>query len=134
MHARPIRNALCILMIGAALFCAVACSQRDACTHTLRNTQRSADGKLKAAILDVNCGAGLSAASSILIAAADADFRDEEDKAAVFEGTVRKLKWQDDALYVIYGNAKIKRVADFAKGVKLYYFEIEPATDLGSIK
>jgi hypothetical protein len=130
----PTLKVLCVLLAGAALFCAAACAQRDACVHTLRNTQNSADGKLKAAILDVKCGPSAPDASWILLAAADANFRDEEDKTAVFEGTVQQLKWQDDALYVIYGNAKIRRVADFAKGIKLYYFEIEPATDLGSIK
>jgi hypothetical protein len=129
----PTPKVLCILVVGTALFCAAACAKRDACVHTLRNTQSSADGKLKAAILDVKCGPGAPDASWILIAAADANFRDEEDKAAVFEGAVQQLKWQDGALYVIYGHAKIRRVADFAKGVKLYYFEIEPATDLGRI-
>jgi hypothetical protein len=116
------------------LLLSAACSKAPGCEHHVRAAQISPDGKLKAAVLDVKCGAGAPDTNWVLLSDANAQFRDAADKTAVFEGAVERVSWRGADLVVIYGHAKPSKTADFAKGVKIYYLESEPPIDLGKLR
>jgi len=121
-------------MTAASLLLAAACRSADSeCARTLRGVQSSPDGKFKAAILDVNCRATTGLASWVLIGAADAAFKNDADRAAVFQGSVKRVVWQRTDLVVIYDRAKPVATPAAAKGVAIVYLEAEPAVDLGAL-
>lgn len=130
---RITRVLLCVVAAVWVLV-AAACSSAAECHQKLRSAQTSPDGKLKAAILDASCGASGADKSWVLIADANAKFRDEEDKAAGFEGAVERISWRGDELLVIYGRAKPAKTPDSAKGIPINYLESEQPTDLGALR
>ena len=111
-----------------------ACSNPSECAHNLRDAQNSPDGKLKAVIVDVRCGATTAGTSWLLITDANAQFRDAADKVAVFDGSAERVVWRGAALLVIYGHAKPSQMLESAKGVRIVYLESEPAVDLGALR
>jgi hypothetical protein len=111
-----------------------ACSNARECAHNLRDAQNSPDGKLKAVIVDVRCGATSARSSWVLLADANAKFRDAADKVAVFDGSAERVVWRGTALLVVYGRAKPSQTPASAKGVQIVYLEAEPAVDLGALR
>lgn len=119
---------------AVALLILAACSNGSECAHNLRDAQNSPDGKLKAVIDDVRCGATSARSSWVLIADANAKFRDAADKVAVFDGSAERVVWRGTALLVVYGHAKPSQTPESAKGVQIVYLESEPAVDLGALR
>jgi hypothetical protein len=119
---------------AVSMLISAACSNGSECAHNLRDAQNSPDGKLKAVIVDVRCGATSAGSSWVLIADANAKFRDAADKVAVFEGSAQRIVWRGAALLVIYGHAKASQTPTSAKGVQIVYLESEPAVDLGALR
>lgn len=91
------------------------------CERTLRIERPSPDGRFKAAIEDVQCGATTRDASWILLAKAHDAFDDERDQVATFDGRVRDLQWQGADLVVLHGSAKPVRVARSAGATTIVY-------------
>ena len=108
-----------------AIIAACAKSGMVQCDHSLRGEQVSADGAFKAAVLDVACGATTADASWVLITAAKESFKDDRDKAAVFNGPIVKVLWDGNDLVVIYGDARPFKTPGSAKGVNIVYRESE---------
>jgi hypothetical protein len=119
---------------AVALLMLAACSNARECAHNLRDAQNSPDGKLKAVIVDVRCGATSARSSWVLLADANAKFRDAADKVAVFDGSAERVVWRGTALLVVYGRAKPSQTPASAKGVQIVYLEAEPAVDLGALR
>src|SRR5450631_212851 len=119
---------------AVSMLISAACSNGIECAHNLRDAQNSPDGKLKAVIVDVRCGATTANSSWVLIADANAKFRDAADKVAVFDGSAERVAWRATALLVVYGHAKPSQTPESAKGVQIVYLESEPAVDLGALR
>lgn len=91
------------------------------CEQTLRSEQISPDGRWKAAILDVQCGATTADANWILLTSKQSKFEGERDKVAVFEGRVENIAWQGERLIVSYGDARPFLMNPLAGKVQVIY-------------
>jgi hypothetical protein len=111
--------------VSLLLACLSACSYSPqfSCEKKLHDEVASADGRLKAAILDVQCGATTQDASWVVVSYAREDFDEERDKVAIFEGAVNDLTWQGNQLHVLYGTAKPFLMNKEAKGAQVIYRE-----------
>jgi hypothetical protein len=129
----PISKLVAHAAPAAAVLILAACAKSSDCAHNLREAQNSPDGKQKAVIVDVRCGATAAPNSWVLMTDAGAKFRDEADTVAVFEGSAERVVWRGAALLVIYGHAKPSHAPEAAKGVQIVYLESEPAVNLGAL-
>lgn len=111
--------------VSLLLACLSACggSPHFSCEKKLHDEVTSSDGRLKAAILDVQCGATTQDANWVVVSNASEDFDEERDKVAIFEGSVESVVWQGNQLHIIYGSSKPFLMNKEAKGAQVIYKE-----------
>jgi len=112
-------------VLVACLLGIASCQAEDMfeCEHNLRGEKASTNGLLKAAILDVKCGASTADASWILLTTAKAKVAGERDRVAVFEGRVREVVWEGPNLLVVYGDAKAISTTPAFQGTQILYHQ-----------
>lgn len=81
----------------------------------------STDGKMKAAIVDVQCGATTRDASWVLLASASEKFHDEKDRTATFDGSIPQLLWEGQDLVVEHGDARPTKTTEAVRNVHIVY-------------
>lgn len=81
-----------------------ACSPLPDCDQNIRDQIVSPDGLMKAALLDMQCGATTADATWVLMTASSKKFDVKKDNIAVFEGRV-DIRWEKKDLVVVYGDS-----------------------------
>lgn len=105
-----------------ALFAlALAACDGMPCEHIVRSEVMSPDGRFKAAILNVDCGATTQEATWIILSRAEDSYDFRKDRTSVFEGVVRDISWRAGTLAIDYGDAKIFERKSEAMGVAIVY-------------
>ena len=114
---------LVVIALAVAGFTLNGCDNASLmkCERRLHGQTLSPDGKLKAIIVDVQCGATNEDANWILLTDADREFDANRDRIAVFEGSVGRMTWRGNDLIVAYGTAKPFSLSKAVKGVRIVY-------------
>jgi hypothetical protein len=105
------------------LLVALGCSREPLfeCEHTVRGEKVSTDGKMKAAIVDVQCGATTRDASWVLLTSAGEKFHDEKDRIATFDGSIQQVLWEEQDLVVVHGDARPAKTTESVRNVHVVY-------------
>ena len=105
--------------------CALSLGGCDAgiftCDHELKSSVASPDGRLKAGVVFVQCGATTADATWVVLGASHKDFDYERDQVAVFEGGDVALGWAGNRLFVMPRKARAFRTDAVSKGVRIEY-------------
>lgn len=91
------------------------------CDYSARDVVISPVGNLKAAVVDVQCGATTRDASWVVIARSDSDFSYEKDRVASFNGAVSKIEWSDSSIVVTLGQADPVKVEKLPPGGSVFF-------------
>lgn len=92
------------------------------CSRDVIDQKMSPDGRKKAAIIDIGCGATTPLQTRVLIADVATRFDDERDEAARFHGNARRLEWAGSELRVFHGDTEPIRRPETFRGVTLSYW------------
>lgn len=77
-------------------------SMGSMCGYELKDQQIAPDGRRKAAVVEVDCGATTSYVTWVVMTRADAAFRYEKARVAVIEGRTGRIKWDGSKLVIFY--------------------------------
>jgi hypothetical protein len=99
------------------------------CEHVRTEEVPSPDGKMKAALFDVNCGATTTLLQWVLVTTADTEFADapnEHDRVAVFRGKVR-VAWDGPQQLIVtyFSDTMPVSTLDSMRGIHVLYREHE---------
>ena len=112
------------LALAIVTFSLVSCSQADPifdCDKEQTTSIDSKDGRFRATVLLVQCGATTADATWILLSPTSRNPDPEIDKAAVFDGTDIRVKWVDNLLDISFGDARLFKSASSLHGVSVQY-------------
>ena len=112
-----------IALLGFASFAVliVGCGPLPPCEKVESLSRTSPDGLLKAAIVDVKCGATTDDATRIVITGAVSKFDYDQDIVAIFDGHVKGISWESSTLVVDYGDARPTTMTVLYKTVPIKY-------------
>ncbi len=91
------------------------------CDKNINSEVMTDDGRVKSAIMGVQCGATSKDVSWVLMSAVGRPFDDKEDRIAVFEGKIDGIEWAGPDLLVRVGSGKPVYMAVLAYRVKVNY-------------
>jgi hypothetical protein len=112
---------LFLIIVSSSPALLSGCGGMFSCDYALHNEMASPDGSLKAALLDVQCGATTADAVWVLLTDSRSKFRYQQDRVAVFEGVVDHLAWKDHELIVFYGQSKPFQMDQSSHGIRISY-------------
>lgn len=121
MHITRLTRLALAVCLPLAMASTVGCQDIFECVHQPGKAVLSPDGKLKAALVEVACGATTANTTWVVLTDAAGKFDDERDEVAVFEGRVHQVSWEGCDLIVVYGDAKQIKASTSAKGVRIEY-------------
>lgn len=103
----------------------LASSLEMTCERQLLDQKISPDGRLKAAIVNADCGATTGFEARVLITQAGKSFDDVHDEAARFHGLARRLEWDGATLKVFEGDAEPTKAPNSFRGTPIAYVRAE---------
>lgn len=106
---------VCLLLSGCNI------NSIPECDKNIRGQVISPDGAMKAAIIDVQCGATAADASWVVLAESKNEFDINSNRVAVFEGKIESVEWRGGDLYVFYGDARPFEMRENGKGLRILY-------------
>jgi len=122
MTATLVFNSLLISMALAAPSNRIESeSPMGGCDYVVRNVVQSAEVRIKAAIVDVQCGATTRNASWIVLAGKDSDFSYEKDRAASFNGAISEIEWSGSDIVVSLGLATPVKIEKLPRGGSIFF-------------
>lgn len=112
------------LLLGAFLSACYADAIFE-CDHEERSLVESGDGRFKASVVLVQCGATTSDATWVLLYPAKEKPDPDSDKVAVFEGTDLRVEWVDRQLKIAYGDVRLFKNESSLHGIQVQYMKID---------
>lgn len=94
-----------VLVAAAALYVQKVgglIAQNTTCGFDVKDAKTSPDGKLKAAILRINCGATTRYSSVVVLTEVETKLDFERDRVAQFRHMADEIHWDGDKLVVTY--------------------------------
>ncbi len=117
---------VCALALAYGAYLAVGVHElASVCAREVIDEKVSPDGRRRAALVYLDCGATTSGTTWLLIADAKAPFDDNRDRAALLKRRASRLEWAGTELRVFKGKAESSEIAERFRGTPISYCAAE---------
>lgn len=120
-HGWPTSSLRLIIVVASLVLIGCEDSSVFECEKTIKSEIVSTDGKLRAVVANVQCGATTEDANWILLREDKKQLDYKRDLVATFEGDVERVEWRDNTLVITYGSARPFTMEHHAKGIDIFY-------------